>query len=217
MGSASDLIPSESRSATTDEIRTRRRAGIRIAKETDVPRESLHVEPSGIVGIARHYIRDLVYGANDGIITTFAVVAGVAGGSLSTIAVLIVGTANLAADGIAMGVGNLLAIRSHESALAAAGLPEEEAYPWKHGLATLIAFVLAGAVPLVPYTLALSDDVRLPASAVLTMVSLFSVGAARATVTLDRWWRAGLEMLVLGGIIAVAAYGAGAIVLRVAS
>jgi vacuolar iron transporter family protein len=182
-----------------------------------VPRESLHVEPSGIVGIARHYIRDLVYGANDGIITTFAVVAGVAGGSLSTIAVLIVGTANLAADGIAMGVGNLLAIRSHESALAAAGLPEEEAYPWKHGLATLIAFVLAGAVPLVPYTLALSDDVRLPASAVLTMVSLFSVGAARATVTLDRWWRAGLEMLVLGGIIAVAAYGAGAIVLRVAS
>jgi VIT1/CCC1 family predicted Fe2+/Mn2+ transporter len=145
------------------------------------------------------------------------VVAGVAGGSLSTIAVLIVGTANLAADGIAMGVGNLLAIRSHESALAAAGLPEEEAYPWKHGLATLIAFVLAGAVPLVPYTLALSDDVRLPASAVLTMVSLFSVGAARATVTLDRWWRAGLEMLVLGGIIAVAAYGAGAIVLRVAS
>jgi hypothetical protein len=49
------------------------------------------------------------------------------------------------------------------------------------------------------------------------MVSLFSVGAARATVTLDRWWRAGLEMLVLGGIIAVAAYGAGAIVLRVAS
>lgn len=217
MGSASDLIPSESRSATTDEIRTRARAGIRIAKETDVPRESLHVEPSGIVGIARHYIRDLVYGANDGIITTFAVVAGVAGGSLSTIAVLIVGTANLAADGIAMGVGNLLAIRSHESALAAAGLPEEEAYPWKHGLATLIAFVLAGAVPLVPYTLALSDDVRLPASAVLTMVSLFSVGAARATVTLDRWWRAGLEMLVLGGIIAVAAYGAGAIVLRVAS
>jgi vacuolar iron transporter family protein len=217
MGSASDLIPSESRSATTDEIRTRGQAGIRIAKETDVPRESLHVEPSGIVGIARHYIRDLVYGANDGIITTFAVVAGVAGGSLSTIAVLIVGTANLAADGIAMGVGNLLAIRSHESALAAAGLPEEEAYPWKHGLATLIAFVLAGAVPLVPYTLALSDDVRLPASAVLTMVSLFSVGAARATVTLDRWWRAGLEMLVLGGIIAVAAYGAGAIVLRVAS
>lgn len=175
-------------------------------------RESVHVEPSGIVGIARHYIRDLVYGANDGIITTFAVVAGVAGGSLSTLAVLIVGAANLAADGVAMGVGNLLAIRSHESALAAAGRPEEEAYPWKHGLATLVAFVVAGIVPLVPYMLAGSDDVRLPASAVLTMASLFGVGATRATVTLDRWWKAGLEMLALGGVVALAAYGAGAIV-----
>ena len=179
-------------------------------------RESVHIEPIGIVGIARHYIRDLVYGANDGIITTFAVVAGVAGGSLSTLAVLIVGAANLAADGVAMGVGNLLAIRSHESALAAAGRPEEEAYPWKHGLATLVAFVLAGAVPLVPYMLPVEDDVRLPASAALTMASLFGVGAARATVTLDRWWKAGFEMLALGGLIAVAAYGAAALVVRVA-
>ena len=81
-----------------------------------MPRESLHIEPRGVVGIARHYIRDLVNGANDGIITTFAVVAGVAGGSLSTAAVLVVGAANLAADGVAMGVGNLLAIRAHESA-----------------------------------------------------------------------------------------------------
>ena len=96
-------------------------------------RASVHVEPRDAVGIARHYIRDLVYGANDGIITTFAVVAGVAGGALSQTAVLIVGAANLAADGVAMGVGNLLAIRAHESALAADDRPEEETYPWKHG------------------------------------------------------------------------------------
>src|SRR5688500_17300471 len=116
-------------------------------------RESLHIEPQGVVGVARHYIRDLVYGANDGIITTFAVVAGVAGGSLSTVAVLVVGAANLAADGVAMGVGNLIAIRAHESTLLAEGRPEEETYPWKHGMATLVAFIVAGAVPLVPYML----------------------------------------------------------------
>ncbi len=89
-------------------------------------RPSTHVQPRGFLGIIRHYIRDLVYGANDGIITTFAVVAGVAGGALSSVAVLIVGAANLAADGVAMGVGNLLAIRANESALAADGLPEQE-------------------------------------------------------------------------------------------
>jgi VIT1/CCC1 family predicted Fe2+/Mn2+ transporter len=175
-------------------------------------RKSLHVEPRGAVGIARHYIRDLVYGANDGIITTFAVVAGVAGGSLSTAAVLIVGAANLAADGVAMGVGNLLAIRAHESALAADGRPEEETYPWKHGLATLVAFVGAGSVPLIPYMLPAPQGGRLLWSALLTGAALFSVGVARAAVTRDRWWRTGLEMLMLGGFVAAAAYGAGALV-----
>lgn len=181
-----------------------------------MPRESLHIEPRGAVGVARHYIRDLVYGANDGIITTFAVVAGVAGGALSSVAVLIIGAANLAADSVAMGVGNLLAIRANESALAADGLPEQEAYPWKHGLATLVAFVTAGVVPLVPYLLPIDEGAHLTWSALLTMASLFGVGAARAVVTRDHWWKTGLEMLVLGGLVAVAAYGAGALVAALA-
>jgi VIT family protein len=67
-------------------------------------RPSIHVEPRGAGAMFRHYIRDIVYGAADGIVTTFAVVAGVAGGSLSTVAVLVVGVANLAADGLSMGV-----------------------------------------------------------------------------------------------------------------
>ena len=53
-------------------------------------------------------MRDLVYGANDGIITTFAVVAGVAGGALSARAVLIVGGANLIADALAMLAGAIV-------------------------------------------------------------------------------------------------------------
>jgi len=177
-----------------------------------MPRESLHIEPRDAVGFARHYIRDLVYGANDGIITTFAVVAGVAGGSLSHLAVLVIGAANLAADGVAMGVGNLLAIRANESALAAEGRPEQEAYPWKHGLATLVAFVGAGTVPLVPYMLPVGDGRHLWWSAAFTMASLFGVGVARAAVTRDYWLKTGVEMLALGGLVAIAAYGAGALV-----
>jgi hypothetical protein len=52
-----------------------------------MPRLSLHREPDGALEIARHCIRDMVYGANDGIITTLAVVAGVTGGALSARAV----------------------------------------------------------------------------------------------------------------------------------
>ena len=63
-------------------------------------RESLHVAPAGAAATARHYLRDMVYGATDGIITTFAVVAGVAGGSLPARVALIIGAANLVADGL---------------------------------------------------------------------------------------------------------------------
>jgi len=56
---------------------------------------------------------DFVYGATDGAVTTFAVVAGVIGASLSPSIVLILGFANLLADGFSMAIGNYLASRSH--------------------------------------------------------------------------------------------------------
>ena len=177
-----------------------------------MPRESLHVEPHGVAATARHYIRDLVYGANDGLITTFAVVGGVTGGALSHTAVLVIGCANLAADGMSMGIGNLLAIRAHERAREAQNLPEEEAYPWKHGMATLLAFVGAGALPLMPFLLPMTAAVRPFWSTVTTFAVLFVLGALRATITSERWWRSGLETLLLGALVAIAAYGAGALV-----
>ena len=179
---------------------------------TPPSRESLHIEPVGLPATARHYVRDLVYGANDGIITTFAVVSGATGGALSSAAVLIIGVANLAADGMSMGVGNLLAIRAQERVRAAQGLPEEEAYPWKHGTATLLAFVLAGAVPIIPFMFPGGAGGRALWSTALTFAALFSVGAARATLTKERWWRAGTETLLLGALVAAAAYGASALV-----
>ena len=175
-------------------------------------RQSVHVEPVGLPATARHYIRDLVYGANDGIITTFAVVSGATGGALSAAAVLIIGAANLAADGMSMGVGNLLAIRAHEHVRAAEGLPEEEAYPWKHGTATLLAFVVAGAVPMLPFLFAASSVSRPIWSMALTFTALFGIGAARTTLTRERWWMAGAETLSLGALVAAAAYAASAAV-----
>lgn len=54
------------------------------------------------------YIKSIVYGGLDGILTTFAVVSSVAGAHLANSVVVIVGIANLFADGIAMGIGDFL-------------------------------------------------------------------------------------------------------------
>jgi VIT1/CCC1 family predicted Fe2+/Mn2+ transporter len=52
------------------------------------------------------YLRDWVYGGIDGAVTTFAIVAGVIGAELSNRVVLILGVANLVADGFSMAAGN---------------------------------------------------------------------------------------------------------------
>lgn len=58
------------------------------------------------------YIQDVVYGGNDGIVTTFAVVAGTVGADLPHYVVIILGLANLLADGTSMATGAYLALKS---------------------------------------------------------------------------------------------------------
>jgi len=65
-----------------------------------------------IKGLYGKYVRDAVYAANDGIITTFAVVAAVIGSGLDTVVILILGFANMLADGFSMATGDYLGTRS---------------------------------------------------------------------------------------------------------
>jgi VIT1/CCC1 family predicted Fe2+/Mn2+ transporter len=58
------------------------------------------------------YLPEFVYGGMDGSVTTFAVVAGAAGAGLDSSVVIILGFANLLADGFSMSVGSYLASRS---------------------------------------------------------------------------------------------------------
>jgi len=64
------------------------------------------------------HLKQLVYGGNDGIVTTFAIVAGFAGAGaegvaqIGALAVLVFGLANLFADAVSMGLGEFLSMRS---------------------------------------------------------------------------------------------------------
>jgi VIT1/CCC1 family predicted Fe2+/Mn2+ transporter len=175
-------------------------AGGRVTPRVLSPRERREA-------LVRHYFPDLVYGANDGIITTFAVVSGVVGAALSERVILILGFANLVADGFSMGASNFLARRSYAEAAERADRPEAA----RHGVATVIGFVTAGTIPLVAYLAPLPDDSRFAVAVVLTLATLFAVGASRALITRLGWIRSGLEMLVVGAVAAGVAYGIGAL------
>ncbi|OJI07299.1 hypothetical protein BK004_01520 [bacterium CG10_46_32] len=211
-------------------------------------------------------MRNIVYGANDGIVTTFAVVAGVAGAGLDTKIVLILGFANLIADGISMAVGNYLGTSSEnqlqakerimeewevahvpdeerkeiEEIYRAKGfsgknldhivsvitsdkklwvdemmvnelgiIPGEEESPIGNSVATFIAFVIAGFLPLLPYVAGIEFGNVFNTAIIMTAFALFIVGAMRSIVIKEHWFISGLEMLGVGAIAAASAYAVG--------
>jgi VIT1/CCC1 family predicted Fe2+/Mn2+ transporter len=168
------------------------------------------VESSG------RYLAEVIYGANDGIVTTFAVVSGVAGAALNPAIVLVLGVANLFADGFSMGMSNYLSRRSEidyrasrqgDTAPGEAGPPTDGKSPGRTALVTFLAFVLAGWAPLLPYVFGLAPV--FPFSTGFTAIAFFAVGASRSLVTDRRWYVNGAEMFVVGMAAAAVAYAVG--------
>lgn len=212
------------------------------------------------------YIHDIVYGANDGIVTTFAVVSGVAGAELSSYIIVILGFANVLADGLSMGLGNFLSTKSRhdnyrrvlkEELKEIEDIPDlereeireifekkgfrgadldratqivtsdpkiwvetmmreehglmadEDGVPVLHALMTFGAFVLFGAIPILPYLLPIGASSRFPITIASTAVALLVVGLLRSWVTRERLIKGPLEILGVGLLCAFVAYYVG--------
>lgn len=161
------------------------------------------------------YLAEVIYGANDGIVTTFAVVAGVAGAALDPGIVVILGVANLLADGFSMGMSNFLSRRSDIAYQATIGESDQDIKPpSRTAVVTFLAFVVAGWTPLFPYLLSVRPLFEF--SVLATAIAFFLVGASRTFVTRRGWLRSGIEMLSIGLLAAAVAYSAGAFLSGVA-
>ena len=215
------------------------------------------------------YLRDFVYGGIDGCVTTFAVVSRAVGADLSSGVVIILGFANLLADGFSMAVSNFLGPKADQQLLHRArrveeshvdAIPDGEAEeirqifqqkgfdgdlldrvvevitvdrklwvetmlreewglslagvsPWKVGLMTFAAFIAAGLIPLLPFTLlypiGISDRTMFLLSLALTGAAFLGIGAMKSRYVGESWLRAGTETLLMGGGAALLAYFVG--------
>jgi VIT1/CCC1 family predicted Fe2+/Mn2+ transporter len=222
------------------------------------------------------YLHDFIYGGIDGAVTTFAVVAGVAGADLDETVVIILGGANLIADGFSMAVSNFLGSRAERQQrerarreeqrhirlvpegereeirqiFAAKGfagrdldrvvevitadpdlwaetmMSEELGYgstepnELRAALATLVAFLAVGFLPLVvfAYDLIVPGEVEhaFTWSAVLTAIAFAAVGGMKSRFVDQSWWRSALETVAVGGLAAALAYAVGALLQGVA-
>ncbi len=160
------------------------------------------------------YIKDAVYGANDGIITTFAIVASVEGANLGNTAILVVGFASLFADGFSMASSDFLANKAEvarKKNIKNLGEQEKED-PKIAALFTFMAFVLVGVIPLIPYFFSGFTSNSFVFSGIATAFALFGVGALRTKLTGGNPLVAGGEMLLIGGSAAAVAFFIGGLI-----
>jgi VIT1/CCC1 family predicted Fe2+/Mn2+ transporter len=151
-------------------------------------------------------LREFVYGGMDGAVTTFAVVTGAAGANLSVNIILILGFANVLADGFSMAVGSYLSEKSEQDLSVHKGdsTRDDHESPIKASVATFLSFVLVGFIPLSVYTLdfifklGLSTNDALVYSVLLTLSAFALIGLLRARITKISKSRAVMESLGLG-------------------
>jgi VIT1/CCC1 family predicted Fe2+/Mn2+ transporter len=168
------------------------------------------------------YLGEFVYGAIDGTVTTFAVVAGAAGAGLGSSVIVILGFANLIADGFSMGASSYLSAKSKRDLKirkhADEGKerePHDQTHgetPLKDGVITFASFVVVGLIPFVLYVAdalfgwKIAGGTLFLWSSILTGLTFIAIGALKAHVTKTKVWRAASETFLLGAIAAVLAY-----------
>nr|AQS28331.1 hypothetical protein [uncultured archaeon]AQS28910.1 hypothetical protein [uncultured archaeon] len=159
----------------------------------------------------RKYLPEFVYGATDGTVTTFAVVAGAMGASFSPVIALILGFANLFADGFSMAISNYLSSKSHlELHKKNDSKCEEHKSPKRTALVTFAAFILIGFIPLLPFFVGIFSPAievyQFKISIALTAAAFLLIGAAKGKVVGKRSVHSAIETLVIGGTAAILAY-----------
>lgn len=168
------------------------------------------------------YLREFVYGGIDGAVTTFAVVAGATGAGFSATVVIVLGIANLIADGLSMSVGSYLSSKSELELEAKRGNKvNDEASPIINGVTTFVAFSVLGLVPLLSYIIDALVSVEIQhqfaISVVLTLLAFMAIGFMKSNVAKTSKVRGVLETLILGAIAAGAAYWLGVVLERAVS
>ena len=141
------------------------------------------------------YYSEIIYGGVDGLVTTFAIIAGSLGGDLSTRIVIILGLASILADGFSMGLSSYLAEKAR--------IKGQDAI--KVGLITFLSFLSIGIFPLLPFFFKFENPFMI--SSYILAILLFLLGYIKEFKIIG-----GVETLIVGGFAAGIAYFAAKVI-----
>lgn len=150
-------------------------------------------------------LRPAVLGGVDGVITSFAIVAGGHGGDLSMRSIIILGVASILADGFSMGISEYLSSTSHVAAVYR-DLAVAKPRPGVLGLVCFFSFVVCGAVPILTFW---ASSGSILACAMFSLAELMALGASRTFISKEDLLFGLVQTALLGTVAGGVAYAAG--------
>lgn len=149
-------------------------------------------------------LKAAMMGGVDGVITSFAIVAGASFTEESTSTAVVVGVSSLIADGLSMGVSEYV------SSVGEAMITDRQGAPWVLGVACFACFVACGAIPLVAFLIQ-----GLATAAGLSVAVLSVLGVLRARYTRESVVRGLVQTTGLGTAAGAVALGVALLASRV--
>ena len=142
------------------------------------------------------YLRSIIFGINDSLVSTVGFLAGVSVAGVPTKTIILTGIIYTLVESFSMAMGDFLSEESAEEYISQSNVKDRPSII--SAIFMFISCVLASLIPLTPYIL-FPAGTALPASIVLSVAALFIVGMISARFSrLPVLWR-GVRMALLGG------------------
>jgi predicted membrane protein (TIGR00267 family) len=149
-------------------------------------------------------LREIIFGLEDGMVSTMGVITGIAGGTHDSFTIILAGLVIVSVESLSMAAGTYLSNKTEEEYLAnATKIPLHRRLHLRsiEGVKTDalfmgLAYIVGGLFPLIPYFF-IPVSSGIPVSILLTVLGLVVVGVGKAKLTNTKPFKSALEMVLV--------------------
>lgn len=147
----------------------------------------------------REYLRSILFGAEDSLISTTGLIAGISVGSDNNQLVLFAVVISIFIEAVAMGAGEYL---SDDAVEDLDKIKRNRENPLLSGFSMIVSYVLAGLIPLSP-AIFLPFPTSLILSIIFALIAFFALGFVKGKLLNVSPIRGGLKILIIGGFATI--------------
>jgi vacuolar iron transporter family protein len=143
------------------------------------------------------YIRNFIFGAEDSLVSTVALLTGVASAGMGQREVVISGVVLIFVEAFSMSVGSFLSERTTEE--SSPDYKQQDSNSFFAAIIMFVSYLFCGLIPLSPYFI-FSINQAFWWSILASLIALFVLGLVSAKILRTNILKSSLRMMVIGGL-----------------